>query len=139
MGRHVETEPIGVGVGLGQAQFPTADIHPGVGVVHREIPGLQPEFLDVGHRQAMRAGDAHGAGFGIQAVRERLPQRVDAPAHARARLQQHRPMPGALQLVGGHQPGHARPHDHHLSRVAGGRQPFLDERERIEPGHSPSR
>ena len=133
MGRDFEAEHVGVRGGLADPDALTAQMVEGVGIAHRERRDLDVEGVDVGHRQVVRPGNAHGAGLGIEPVAERLAQRADAAADAMLALEHDRLVPGALQFVGGRQPGHAGADDDDLPPGRRGRwQPGADERQVID-------
>ncbi len=70
--------------------------------------------------------DAHPAGLGVQPGRERRAQGVDPPAEAVLGLEHGDPVPLALELEGGHEPGEAGPHDHHALAPGGAAVEPLD-------------
>ena len=80
----------------------------------------------------MGARDPHAAGLGVEAGRERGPQRVDPAADAVLGLQQRHPVALALQLEGGHQAGQpGADDDHPLRRLRAGLQAGIRRRENL--------
>ena len=107
----------------------------GLVVVHRERQRGQRVPIDQCHRERVRPRQAHGAGLGPQTGRERLAEREDAAADAVLRLEEHRVVPGALELGRRHEPGHARADDDHPCRRVGPRcQPVGEDPELVTDG-----
>ena len=124
----VGADQVGFRVDLAEAVLAAEQVAPRVRIVHREVGGRKAELVDVGQRQPVRARDAHRADLGVQAGRERLAHRVHPSAHALLRLEHHRIVARAQQLVCRDQPGHAGADDDHaLARAPGGRQAVVDD------------
>ena len=121
----VEVEARGVGVRLLDRHPLATDVHEALRIAHHERPERQPEFLAVRQREAVRTRDAHRAGLGVEAGRERA-KRVDPATDAVLRLDHDDVVTLPLQLVGGHQPGEPGTDDHHaLRRLVLGSEPSL--------------
>ena len=133
VGGDLEPQRVGIRVGLADPNALAVQIVEGVGVPHGERGDLDVELVDVRHRQVMRPGNAHRARLGIQPVAERFAQRADPAPDALLGLEDNRFVPGALQFVGGRQPGHAGADDDDLfpGRRAR-RKPGANEREIVE-------
>ena len=118
----------GLRVDLAKAMLAAEEVAPSLGIVHREVVRGEPELLDVGERELVRARDAHRTRLGVQAVRERLAHRVDAPADALLRFEDDRIVAGAQELRRGREPRHAGADDDDaLARSRHGGQPVLDD------------
>ena len=84
--------------------------HPSGLFIVKSVRG-EPELLDVGQRELVRARDAHGPGLGVQPVREGLAHRVHAAADPLLRLQHDGIVLRAQELGRRGQAGHARADD----------------------------
>jgi hypothetical protein len=90
-------------------------------VGHREGGDGQAVPLDVGDREGMSAGDAHGSGLGIETDTERFAQRLDPSPNPWPGFEQLRVVPGTQQLGGCYQPRHPGADDDHPRRGGRGR------------------
>jgi hypothetical protein len=87
-------------------------------IAHHERAHLQVEEAAVLHGQVMGARNAHRTRLGVQAGRKRA-QRVDPATDAMLGLEHDRIVALPLQLVRGHEPGHAGADDQDSLASAG--------------------
>jgi hypothetical protein len=133
--RHVEAESLRIAVQLGPPAAMAGEEAVRRLVVHRERAHLQAEAVDERHGEAVRPREAHRTRLGPQPCGEGLAQRQDASTDALLRLEDDGVVPGARQLPGRDQSGHARAHDHDASRARRPRrQTAFQEREVLVGG-----
>ena len=93
---------------------------------------LQPELSDVPAGQVVGVGDTGCTGFGVQAICERIAQRINATARAKLSVQHHDLMSGLDELVSRNEPGQTGAHDNYPPRLLRHRNLPLAEGKPIE-------
>ena len=126
LGREVESDRLHVDVfELRVREAFLADVEDLLAALGRRVEGLEleAEELDVVPRQVVRLGNASRAGLGVEAVRERLAHRQDAPARAALGFEEDHVVTGFLEQARRAQARKARSeHDDPLRRPAPGQR-----------------